>query len=100
MGGLMSEILDRFLSCLAELRVQFRQSVSGPGPLVPMPRAGQRGMIAARLVALYARESDRPAVAVWADELVRLLRRNIQKSLALDAMVMELRAAAGRSAVT
>jgi len=69
----MSEILDRFLSCLAELRVQFRQSVSGPGPLVPMPRAGQRGMIAARLVALYARESDRPAVAVWADELVRLL---------------------------
>jgi CheY-like chemotaxis protein len=32
-------------------------------------------MIAARLVALYARESDRSAVAVWADELVRLLDR-------------------------
>jgi len=29
------------------------------------------------------------------DELVRLLRRNIQKSVALDAMVMDLRAAVG-----
>ena len=28
------------------------------------------------------------------DELARFLRRNIQKSIALDAMVMELRAAA------
>ena len=75
MGGLMSQILDRFLSCLAELREQFRQPALDPGPLVPVPRAGQRGMIAARLVALYARESDRAAVAAWADELVRLLDR-------------------------
>ena len=75
MGGLMSQILERFLSCLAELREQFRQPALALGPLVPVPRAGQRGMIAARLVALYARESDRAAVAAWADELVRLLDR-------------------------
>jgi len=90
-----TEKLDPYLDVLYVLLEDLLVLTEG-GQAVRNPDIGDQIAEIARAVSFdWVRTAT-----VRVDELVRLLRRNIQKSLALDAMVMDLRAAAGYRTLT
>ena len=55
-----------------------------------MDMGGELGALARKVGFAWIREA-----VIRVDELIHLLRRNIQKTMALDALVVELRGLAG-----
>jgi DNA polymerase III subunit delta' len=88
-GRTKSEKLELYLKVLYELLRDLLLLNQGFGEIRNLDIRGELQVLAGKVQFAWIRK----AVA-QVDELVELLRRNIQKSIALDALVLNLRAAA------
>ena len=88
LGRSKSEKLDFYLKVLYELLRDLLILREGAGEIRNQDIRGELEALAAKVEFAWIRK----AVA-QVDEIARLVRRNIQKTIALDALIMELRAA-------
>jgi DNA polymerase III subunit delta' len=88
LGRSKSEKLDFYLKVLYELLRDLLILREGAGEIRNQDIRRELEALAAKIEFAWIRKA-----VVQVDEIARLVRRNIQKTIALDALIMELRAA-------